>query len=241
MLIPYLFIVFLKCVFGNYETYTTILKHLLLISNLWPKDIFPGVYWFFGLIFQFYICYYLFFYKKSIYNIIILNVLSFLLLIPLLVFANDNTAMNYIRHQFIGWTLPFSCGILYARYNISVVFKRNFANLSAFIVCVVLLIASETNGFFWLFGSIISIFCALYLNELLKRAKIVNKLFIYIGSISAFLFVMHPVIRHISWCFGENLYIKTLIYLVVSIISSIIYKWVYTRLFLDKYIDNRRE
>lgn len=234
MLLPYLFIVFVNCVVGNYDTYTNVLKHLLLISNLWPAEIFPGVYWFFGLMLQFYVCYYLFFYKKSGYNIVILNALSLLLLTTLIIYPCDDAVMNYVRHQFIGWILPFSLGILYARHDLQFVFKRNSLNLSAFILCAVLLIASETNGIFWLFGPAISVLAALYLNELMKKLKTANRLLIYIGSISAFLFAVHPVIRHLLatfFGFGEYPGIKTLIYFVVSIISAIAYKWVYTKLF----------
>lgn len=235
MLIPYMLFIYFKCIInGDYTSYITIIKHLFLISNLWPNEIQPGVYWFFGLIFQLYLCYYIFFYKKDIQNIIILNVISFIIMfIPC-----EPSILSYIRHNFIGWILPFSLGILYAKYDIKIISNKWYINLLAFIVLAIALIISEINGYFWRFSSIISILLAIYLNELIKKVDIINKSFTYIGSISAYLFVIHPVIRYLYFALPSSLnndnWIKIIAYVITSLSIAIMYKWVYTKLFLDK-------
>lgn len=240
LLLPYLLFIALNYVSGEHIPATTISIHLLFLSNFWPMQISPGVYWFFGLILQFYLCYYVFFYKKPTRNIIILNVISLGILLTLLLLppTQGMPIMNWVRHQFIGWVLPFTLGILYARYPITLVSKKTWVNLLVFIIGVVALIASETVAYVWLFNNVISLLLALTLNELLKKISLVNQAFVYLGKISAFLFVIHPVVRYVYFGLKLNNYMYEVVaYGIVSLILAIVYKWIYDKLFSTIRID----
>lgn len=235
MIIPYLFYIFIEYIVFNQEvTIASVLKQLTFVSNLWPTEIAPGVYWFFGLMLQLYVCYYLFFYKKSNINILILNVLSLVILFSCLYVDKNWKIIYFIRHQFIGWILPFTLGILFARCNFKfdITFKRYWKNLVVFILGVVLLILSNANSYVWVFSPIIAIVVAIYLNELIKRFKYTNKVFIYLGGISASIFVIHPVVRHLYWHFANAHEVTQIsIYLIVSIVLSVVYSWMHNYLF----------
>ncbi|MBQ1177162.1 MAG: acyltransferase family protein [Paludibacteraceae bacterium] len=240
LLLPYLGFIAINYITGHPIPYLTIGKHLLFIANFWPLQINPGVYWFFGLILQFYLCYYVFFYKKPTRNIIILNVISLGILLTLLLLppTQGMPIMNWVRHQFIGWILPFTLGILYARYPITLVSKKTWVNLLVFTIGVVALIASETVAYVWLFNNVISLLLALTLNELLKKISLVNQAFVYLGNISAFLFVIHPVVRYVYFGLKLNNYMYEVVaYGIVSLILAIVYKWIYDKLFSTIKID----
>lgn len=238
MIIPYLFFLFFDyLLLGGSVLFPMMIKQLLLVSNLWPEEIQPGIYWYFGLMLQIYICYYLFFYKRNIKNILILNVIS-LIIIGFCIYYNRASIVplfSFIRHQFIGWILPFTFGILYARYDWNIVFKKSWKNLLMFIIGSILLVYSNSNGFFWIVSPLIAVCLALYLCELMKKLRFTNKLFVSLGVISAFIFAISPVVRHLYWYYKTgDLLLDTTVYVVVSILLSIIYKRVHNSLYSSK-------
>ena len=100
------------------------------------------------------------------------------------------------------------------------------------------LIASETIGYVWLFNNVISLLLALTLNELLKKISLINQVFVYLGKISAFLFVIHPVVRYVYFGLKLNNYVYDVVaYGIVSLILAIVYKWIYDKLFSTIRID----
>jgi peptidoglycan/LPS O-acetylase OafA/YrhL len=235
MIIPYLFFLFFDyLLMGGGVVFPMMIKQLLLVSNFWTEEIQPGIYWYFGLMLQMYTCYYLFFYKKDIKNIIILNLMSFIL-IGFCVYYNRPSVVplfTFIRHQFIGWILPFTFGILYARYDWRIVFKVYWKNLLMFILGSILLVYSNSNGYLWIFSPIIAICIALYLCELMKKIRYTSKFFVFLGQISAFMFAVSPVIRHLYWYYKTgDMLLDTTVYVLVSILFSIIYKWIHKNLF----------
>ncbi len=233
MLIPYLMFVFFDyLLYGERISLVSIIKHLCFASNIWPEEINPGVYWYFGLIIQLYACYYLFFYKKDHKSLIALNILSFFLIACCVFYQKNYPLMNFVRHQFIGWILPFTFGIAYARYNWSVVFQENWKNLLLFVLGSVLLVLSNIDGYVWIFSPLIAICLAIYLEAMMKKVSFLNKVFVYVGSISAFLFAIHPVIRHLYWHFKtDNVLLSVSVYVLVSILLSIGYKALHQHLF----------
>lgn len=235
MVIPYLFFVFFEyLLYGGKASLLQVVKQLLFASNLWPEEIQPGVYWYFGLMIQLYACYYLFFYKKNYKNLIILNVISFVLIAFCIFYQKNFPLLSFIRHQFIGWILPFTFGIAYARYNWSVIFESYWKNALMFVLGCVLLVASNIDGYVWIFSPLIAICVALYLFELTKNITVLHKPFVYMGTISAFLFAVHPVIRHLYWHYRtDNVFCSVAVYVVVSIGIAILYKMAHKQLFGD--------
>lgn len=214
-----------------------------MLSNLKPELINPGVYWYFGLMAQFYIYYRLFVYNKKSVAIIIWNIISIVLMLAFIInlptgtFLSDYvishpSGLGFLRHNFIGWILPFTLGVVYARLNLSITFNKQWINVLFVVVCVALLITSNLNVYAWLLSPVFSILCAIYFCRICNQVPLVNNVFIYLGGISAFLFAVHPVIRYIYIHLTESLNIFAVsAYFVVCVVVAICYKYLYKKLF----------
>jgi hypothetical protein len=76
------------------------------------KIVWPGIYWFFGLMMQLYIVYRLLLYRRSSWYVVALIAVCWLLQ----VFCDpDGDTLNRLRYNFIGGMLPFGLGILLGR------------------------------------------------------------------------------------------------------------------------------
>lgn len=234
IILPYLvYILLYNVIQKGTISFDNIIYQLTFISNLWPDDIRPGVYWFFGLMVQLYTCYYLFIYKRSNKSLIAINIVSFLALVLCIGLNGQLPGMFYIRHQCIGWILPFTLGVLYARYPISIFFNATWKNILVFVLCSALLVLFNLNAYLWLLSPVVAIILALYICDFAKRVKILNNVFVYLGTISAFLFAVHPILRDNYGSFAvANVNVSILIYFSISLLSAIIYKWLHDSLFI---------
>ena len=98
-------------------TLTQVVAQLAMVNNLLPDpdhNIWPGPFWFFGLMLQLYVVYRLLLYKRhwawtAGAMVVCLGVQ--------LAFAPESEALNWYRYNFMGGMLPFGLGLLYARYG----------------------------------------------------------------------------------------------------------------------------
>jgi len=92
-----------------------VLAQLLMYINVLPepdKMIWPGIYWFFGLMMELYIVYRLLLYRRQAWLVVGLIVVCWLLQ----VFCDpDGETLNRLRYNCIGGMLPFGVGIIVAR------------------------------------------------------------------------------------------------------------------------------
>jgi hypothetical protein len=206
---------------------------LTFLANLITPDyIDPGIYWYFGLMLQLYICYYFFFYKKRNRLMVYINILSFIVLISILI-LNKMNVMYYIVHNCIAWILPFTLGVLLAR-NIIIIPKMSYAKYIVILfVGALLLMILNCNAYAWLFSPIVAIAIAVCLNNLLKPIKFLNSLFVYMGILSAFIFCVHPHLRQLYLTFHwNNGFIDIFfLYFIPTIIFAFIYKKLYQEMF----------
>ena len=215
----------------------------LMISNLYSAFVHPGIYWYFGLMLQLYIVYYLFIFNKPLKNIVILIALQFVI-IAFCYYVLDNSKITHaypsieyaissynLLHNCIGWFLPFCMGVIYARYNFNMVFKHQLLNLLFFAGSSFLLILSNLNFISWLISPILAISAAISLNALIKPLKNTTKIFVYIGGISAFLFATHPLVRTMYFNVTTSLSISSvLLYALICILVATCYKVVHGKL-----------
>ena len=132
-----------------------------MLSNLWPPFINPGIYWFWGLMLQLYICYYIFFYKRNNSSLLYFNILSIAIMVLFIIladnsfllrFVNHGSAyLNLLRHNFIGWILPFTFGIIYARCHWDIAVKSIWKNVILLVAAMGLLVLTNFNLYTWLF------------------------------------------------------------------------------------------
>ena len=94
-----------------------IIAMLGMFNNVLPNPdriIWPGPFWFFGLMLQLYIIYRLFIYRRHWAFTVVLMVVCLALQLCL---SPDGEAMNRYRYNFMGGVLPFCAGLLYARHG----------------------------------------------------------------------------------------------------------------------------
>ena len=180
-----------------------------------PEDvIYPGPYWFFGLMLQLYFIYKLFIYKRHWGFIVGLIVIC---MAVQAYFLQDTFRLNIIRYNSLGSLLPFGLGALYARYT------PQLNSLQTWGVCLLSAMAIIVGSIWaetWLF---VPIFVCTFGVSLVKiLPSFVNKFFAFIGGISAALFVIHPSLRSIFMPLGKSgeVYMGLSLYALTAIFAA---------------------
>lgn len=210
-----------------------VVAQLGLFNNFIPhpdQHIWPGPYWFFGLMFQLYIIYRLLLYRRAWKWTAGAMLVCWLAQI----FCNpEGEALNYIRYSSIGGMLPFGFGLLYARYGRTLTPRQNsiMAVVSAFLV-----VAGSYSYQIWFWVPLfVCTFCIGFIKSvtaLAGHSSFCNRLFrvlVWMGNVSAALFVCHPITRKIFIPISRqgDLYTGLLIYIIVSVCLA----WVFHKFF----------
>ena len=205
-----------------------VLAQLLMYINVLPepdKIIWPGIYWFFGLMIELYIVYRVLLYRqKNVYLILLIAVCWFLQMFC----EPDGETLNRLRYNFIGGMLPFGLGILFGRFPTvgtkssqggNKVFPR-WEYLLALLIAIALVLVMDLNYQSWLWIPIAIIIGTIALVKLMPEK--VLSLFVWFGSISAAMFVAHPIARKlfITIAWKQDIYDGLMVYVVVTIALS---------------------
>ena len=210
-----------------------IIAMLGMFNNVLPNPdriIWPGPFWFFGLMLQLYIIYRLFIYRRHWAFTVVLMVVCLALQLCL---SPDGEAMNRYRYNFMGGMLPFGIGILYARYGekILMTFHHNTTNAFGIIFCGAIIYSLSGSMLGWTFVPLfVCLFCVLVAKVLsgVKWLQGAYRFLDWMGGISAALFVCHPITRKIFIPISRwgDMYAGLLLY----IISSICLAWLFSEL-----------
>ncbi len=141
--------------------------------------------------------------------------------------------MNRYRYNFMGGMLPFGLGILYARYGekILMTFHSPITNFFGCIFCISLIYSLSGSMVGWTFVPFFICLLSVLVADLLQDISWLSgiyKVLEWMGSISAALFVIHPITRKIFIPISRHgdIYAGLLLY----IISSICLAWLFTQL-----------
>lgn len=198
-----------------------VLAQLLMYINVLPepdKTIWPGIYWFFGLMIELYIVYRLLLYRQKSWIVIALIAVCWLLQ----VFCDpEGETLNRLRYNFIGGMLPFGVGILAGRYV-----EHLNLHLSRWAWGIVLLgttILIVIMGFHyqsWLWIPLLIIVGTIALVKVLPQQLLT--LVTWFGTISAAMFVVHPIARKlfITVAWRQDIYDGLILYVIVAIALS---------------------
>ena len=170
------------------------------------------------------------------YPILLVIVSIVLMSVIIKEYGGDGEYLSYVRHNCVGWFMPFVIGIIYSRYaktgekGIAYSIQTGGCLLSG----LLLLWYCNYNVYTWLITPVLSIVVIVSVVKLFSiHAHFLYGCFTWLGHISSFLFVVHPLIREIvlttkdlSISFG-----RLSLYLILSITLSIIYKPIYTSLY----------
>lgn len=203
-----------------------VVAQLGLFNNLLPHPddiIWPGPYWFFGLMLQLYAVYRLLLYRRSdLWTIGSIGIC----VIGQFFFDPEGDAINRYRYNFMGSMLPFGFGLLFARWQKKIASWRDRVGRQQFDGSVLVLSAVFTyvfslNFVAWAFVPLFVCTFSIALVKLLGQGhfKVFDRGLVWMGGISASLFVCHPLTRKIFIPISRHwdIYTGLLLYVVASI------------------------
>ena len=201
-----------------------VISQLLMFNNLLPrpdKMIWPGAFWFFGLMMQLYLLYRLVLHRRH-WGITAL--LMALCVIVQLQLPPLSETMNRYRYNFMGGMLPFGLGLLYAQFHKSATLwgDDNVKQSAALLVCIALAYYLSQSFVGWTFVPAVICVATLLTAKLLARVAVMAWLYralCWMGGISAALFVTHPITRKLIIPISRHgqPYLGLLLYIVASI------------------------
>ena len=191
-----------------------ILGQMFMFNNMMPDPdhvIWPGPYWFFGLMMQLYIVYRLLLWRKGdIYALLLIAVCW-----AMQAFCDpEGDTLNRVRYNFMGGVLPFCAGLLYARHGKQL---THGVRMTLMVISVVAVFFFSFNFQTWLWAPLFVCTASIGIVKLLP--KTVNEWIAWVGTISAALFVLHPLTRKIFIPISRHgdVYTGLLLYIVASI------------------------
>ena len=201
-----------------------VISQLLMFNNLLPrpdKMIWPGAFWFFGLMMQLYLLYRLVLHRRH-WGITAL--LMALCMIVQLQLPPLSETMNRYRYNFMGGMLPFGLGLLYAQFHKSATLwgDDSVKQSAALLVCIALAYYLSQSFVGWTFAPAVICVATLLTAKLLTRVAVMAWLYralCWMGGISAALFVTHPITRKLIIPISRHgqPYLGLLLYIVASI------------------------
>ena len=199
-----------------------VLAQLLMYINVLPepdKTIWPGIYWFFGLMIELYIVYRLLLHRRNSWLVVGLIAVCWLLQVCC---DPDGDTLNRLRYNFIGGMLPFGLGILFARYASRCSWwpSSRWLWLAVALVAAVLTILMSFSFQSWLWIPVVIIVGTIALVKALPQ--LVLQVLVWFGAISAAMFVAHPIARKlfITVAWRQDIYDGLMLYVVVAIALS---------------------
>ena len=202
-----------------------VIAQLLMVINLLPQPdrvIWPGPYWFFGLMLQLYIVYRLLIYRRKSACVVALIAVCWLAQAVFTPAADPGgEILNRIRYNFIGGMLPFGAGVLYARYGRSL---PQWAYAGIAVVSAVVVFAGSFNFQAWLWVPLFIVTGAVATVKLIPEKALAPC--VWFGAISSALFVVHPITREIiiKMSYRGHVYTGIIVYVVASILLAWLFK-----------------
>ena len=221
-------------------TLTQVVAQLAMVNNLLPDpdhNIWPGPFWFFGLMLQLYVVYRLLLYKRhwawtAGAMVVCLGVQ--------LAFAPESEALNWYRYNFMGGMLPFGLGLLYARYGNRIILKNlnTLSLLVSVVFCGFMVMWMSASYLLWSVVPLVVCILCVYVVKLLSQAArrpvgawLMERL-VWMGEISAALFVIHPVLRKVFIPISRHgdIYTGLLLYAIAAIGAAWLIRLVMTKI-----------
>ena len=198
-----------------------VIAQLLMYINVLPtpdKIIWPGIYWFFGLMIELYIVYRLLLYRQKSWIVIALIAVCWLLQ----VFCDpEGETLNRLRYNFIGGMLPFGVGILAGRYvDLLDLRLSRWAWGIVLLGTTILIVIMGFHYQSWLWMPLLIIVGTIALVKVLPQQLLT--LVTWFGTISAAMFVVHPIARKlfITVAWRQDIYDGLILYVIVAIALS---------------------
>lgn len=204
-----------------------IVGQLLMINNFYDqpdRNIWPGPFWFFGLMLQLYVVYRLLLYRRHWgWTVGLMAVCT----VAQLFMDPEGENLNYWRYNFMGGMLPFGLGLLFARYGNKVMLVNlTFGSfLMSWVVCSFFIVSASGSFYTWVIVPALVCYASVYFIKTVStlplpwlRARI-GYVLGWLGNVSASLFVIHPAIRKVFITVSRqgDIYTGLLLYAIASL------------------------
>ena len=202
-----------------------VMGQLTFLNGFWGDTlIYPKAFWYLRVAFEFYIIYVLilrYIPPKVLLGCATLVTCSFLF------FSND--IVRTMKYHCVGWSLDFALGIYSSHHPRWI---KQTENVYCSVLLMVIGLFSSVNGCVWIFSSTIALMFFLSIKRF-----ITNKLLVFMGTMSAFLFVTHPIVRdlwlhlNLDYMNGSRIYASVSVcsYLLTCLLIAVLYGWIYKR------------
>lgn len=218
---------------GHHQwSWQAIIAQLTMTINILPtpdRIIWPGPYWFFGLMMQLYLVYILVLHKRHWGWTVGLMVVC--TLAQALCFADpEGETLNRLRYNCIGGMLPFGMGLLMARYEGRMSRRNNAWHLMALVLSIALTIVCSLNFWTWLLVPVLITVVHVTLVRLLPNVAL--RPLVWMGGLAAAIFVAHPVTRKIFIPISRHgdILDGLMLYIVATIVVSMMYRYAIEKL-----------
>ena len=213
----------------RYEA-SEVLAMLGMYANFFehPSEVvWPGPYWYFSVTLQLYILYRLVFYQWRHWGVVV--VLIVICWLWQLSCHDDMETLERLRYNLVGGMLPFGMGVLLARFEpllmkhvkVTSGWRLMMGYLLMLILMVVFIFFFSVMSFDkWLWIPALIVVGTIALVKLIPRQ--VMPYVLWLGSISAAIFVAHPLVRKIFVrpYLHDDMYAGLLLYIVATLVVS---------------------
>ena len=216
----------------HHWTWDAIIEQLTMTINLFPDPdhrIWPGPYWFFGLMMELYLVYRLLLYRRHWgWNV---GLIICCMAIQALCWNDpEGDAINRIRYNFMGNMMPFGIGLLIARLNrnYGTTELRNYG-IAALLLSLAAVVLMSFNFWTWLIIPLFVVIAHIGFIKMLSSIPAADILvggLAWVGGISAAIFVCHPITRKIFIPISRSgdILDGLVLYIVATIMLAMIFK-----------------
>lgn len=204
-----------------------IVGQLLMINNFYDqpdRNIWPGPFWFFGLMLQLYVVYRLLLYRRHWgWTVGLMAVCT----VAQLFMDPEGENLNYWRYNFMGGMLPFGLGLLFARYGNKVMLVNlTFGSfLMSWVVCSFFIVSASGSFYTWAIVPALVCYASVYFIKTVSTLPLpwlrsrIGYVLGWLGNVSAALFVIHPAIRKVFITVSRqgDIYTGLLLYAIASL------------------------
>lgn len=221
LLIPIylLYVIISYYCFGQHYLIHAVLPVITFAANIYNVSfIEPGVYWFFGVIMQFYVLF-LVFRKINVKWLSVLLVI-FVIIHYVALYYMDEDSMIWIRHNFTGWGAPFILGIIAARKDFTIPKRWEWpiCIISFLMLCICMTYKPLVP-----FSELVFI---VFVMSIIRR--ITFRPMAFFGMISASIFVVHPFVRMLFYktiCPPHGLSSHPLTMTILYFLTAVLLSW----------------
>ncbi len=219
-------------------TFSGILYQLLMVGNFHihpERIIWPGPYWFFGLMLQLYVIYRLLFFRRHWAYVVTAIAICGILQACC---EPESNLLNLLRYNCIGGMLPFGTGILYARFGKE---HSKIHYSTALILSAAAIFLFSLNYQLWLWTPLFITLLALSTVKMLPSFK--WNWMAWVGQLSMPLFVCHPIARKIFIPLSKSgeTYAGLCLYLLSSLGMAWIFMQIYNKIPQPRLLNKKRD